>query len=174
MRRTLNIWLATAHLSLQQVENVEFRNFVKACHPAINKLSLSRNTVKSWIIDELLYKKEQIKQSLHDAASLINFTFDLWTSPNHYSIFGLTVHYFDSKFVLTTCFKAYKVLSVSINTDHLFRYMYVESRSLIAVIVRAVGNLQSTRATRCAKKKKVKMVPSGGVPQRDGNFLIRS
>jgi len=44
------------------------------------------------------YEKErkEIEKSLPRARSLIHFTMDLWTSPNHIALLGIVAHFVDS------------------------------------------------------------------------------
>jgi len=41
-------------------------------------------------------EKKEIEKSLPKAQSLIHYTMDFWTSPNHLALFGIVVHFVDS------------------------------------------------------------------------------
>ena len=42
-------------------------------------------------------KKQEIKDQLAQAKSKIHFSFDLWTSPNHFALLGIIAHYVDKE-----------------------------------------------------------------------------
>jgi hypothetical protein len=51
--------------------------------------------MRSWIMDAFIEKKAKLKLSLSKANSKINFSFDLWTSPNHKALLGIVAHFID-------------------------------------------------------------------------------
>jgi hypothetical protein len=74
----------------------EFFDLLYAIRPqAADFLPASSTTVRTWIIHSFEIQKKEIKQSLLDSLSLIHFTIDLWTSPNHLALLGVVAHYTD-------------------------------------------------------------------------------
>jgi hypothetical protein len=64
---------------------LEFLEFLKILFPAIEKLMPCSTTVREWIMDAFKDKREDLKKYLARSQSMIHFSFDLWTSPNHKS-----------------------------------------------------------------------------------------
>jgi len=63
--------------------------------------------------------KEKIKNEFTSLTSKISFTCDLWTSPNHYSIFGITAHWIDEQWGLKEVILSAKELDGNHGGDNL-------------------------------------------------------
>ena len=59
------------------------------------RLIPTRNTIRSWVMDEFRKQKRQLRDDLREAQSNIHLSFDLWTSPNYYAIITIVAHYID-------------------------------------------------------------------------------
>lgn len=83
-------------LSLSLVTSTIFIEFLKQLYPAIQKiLPSASDTIRKLIIATYTGKKEQKIKELARAKSMIHFSFDLWTSPNHLALLGILAHYVD-------------------------------------------------------------------------------
>jgi hypothetical protein len=83
-------------LALSLVTNDIFLELFNVVYPTIEELIPSSvNTIRGWIKDRFLKRKEKLKASLRRVKSRIHFSFDLWTSPNHLVLLGIIGHYID-------------------------------------------------------------------------------
>jgi hypothetical protein len=55
-----------------------------------------RKTIRKWIVEEFEQRKKELRHELRIARSNIHISFDLWTSPNYYTIMAIIAHYIDS------------------------------------------------------------------------------
>jgi hypothetical protein len=104
-------WIVYCQLALNMLENSYFRELVLWLNKGIGQLlPKARATLRQWIIDAWLKEKEQLKKSLAIALSNIHLSFDLWTSPNHYTILAIYAHFIDGKGVRRQRLLAFKRL----------------------------------------------------------------
>jgi hypothetical protein len=83
-------------MAFNLVTNDVFFEFLHTIYPSISEiLPSSGNTIRGWIIDAFEARKEKVKQALEKSCSLIHFSFDLWTSPNHMALLGVIAHFID-------------------------------------------------------------------------------
>lgn len=83
-------------MAFNLIMNDVFFEFLYTIYPLISEiLPSSGNTIRGWIIDAFQARKEKIKQALKKRSSLIHFSFDLWTSPNHMALLGVIAHFID-------------------------------------------------------------------------------
>jgi hypothetical protein len=93
--------LVICQLALSLVVNDLFYEFLKVVFPKVDDvLPKCGNTIRSWIIAHFEHRKTKLKASLERCQSNINFSFDLWTSPNHKALLGVVAHYIDKNGVL--------------------------------------------------------------------------
>lgn len=100
---TLIKWIIDANVSLTAVENRLFRQLLELTalgSNTISELVPTGDSIRSWILNEFLARKADIKrQLLEESRSKIHISFDLWTSPNSMSIMAVVAHYLDKSFV---------------------------------------------------------------------------
>jgi len=78
-----------------------FRRFCLALNPSIeNRLIKSRSTLVSHIRNVYEFYRDQLKTKLQKATSMIHFSADLWSSPNHISLLGVHVQLVDENYTL--------------------------------------------------------------------------
>ena len=88
-------------LALSLVVNDLFYGFLKVLFPKVDDvLPRHGNTIRKWIMNAFELRKNRLKQSLSKCQSLVHFSFDLWTSPNHKALLGVVAHYIDENGVL--------------------------------------------------------------------------
>jgi hypothetical protein len=94
-KKTLIAFLVICHMPFSLVGNLIFLEFLKILFPAIEKLMPCSTTVREWIMDAFKDKREDLKKYLARSQSMIHFSFDLWTSPNHLALLGIVAHFVD-------------------------------------------------------------------------------
>jgi hypothetical protein len=88
-------------LALSLVMNDFFYGFLKVLFPKIDDvLPKSGKTIRSWVMQAFELQKERLKKELAECQSNVNFSFDLWTSPNHKALLGVVAYYIDVNRVL--------------------------------------------------------------------------
>ena len=92
-------WIVTCHISFNQVQEPSFRlllsylTSVSSSHIAIPRaLPKSGNTIRTWLMHFYSEHKNMLI-SYFTSINIVHFTFDLWSSPNHMSLLGLTGHW---------------------------------------------------------------------------------
>lgn len=96
LKEALIAWLVICQLSLSLAVNDLFIEFLEVLYPSVRTLlPLASNTIRSWIMASFVLRKSRMKETLHKAPSLIHFSFDLWTSPNHLALMGVVAHFID-------------------------------------------------------------------------------
>jgi hypothetical protein len=94
-KRALVAFIVVCQLPFALVGNAFFIEFLSIIFPKIETLIPCRMTIKTWILEAYKERKEKLKEELQCAASMIHFSFDLWTSPNHLGLLGVVAHYVD-------------------------------------------------------------------------------
>jgi len=89
-------WIVFCHVAFLQVENEFFRDLLNFLNQSLCELLPSRNTFRGWVVAEFKKEKRRVRKELKKARSKIHLSFDLWTSPNFYSIAGIVAHFIDS------------------------------------------------------------------------------
>jgi hypothetical protein len=90
-------WIVFCHIAFFQIENRYFRDFLTFFSSQLEKLLPSRNTLRDWVVTEYKAQKGKTRRQLRKARSNIHLSFDLWTSPNYYTIISVVAHFIDSK-----------------------------------------------------------------------------
>lgn len=104
-------WIVYCQLAISMLENRYFRELVCFLNESLGKLlPQAKSTLRKWILDAWLKVKEELKKDLADALSNIPLSFDLWTSPNHYSIISVYAHFIDKEGVRRQRLLAFKRL----------------------------------------------------------------
>ena len=95
-KNALVAFVVICQVALSLVINEVFIEFLEIIYPSIrNLLPLVCNTIHGWIIEAFTARKGRLKQRLVKSNSMIHFSFDLWTSPNHLALLGIVVHFID-------------------------------------------------------------------------------
>ena len=102
-KQLLTQWIVEFNISFHQVENPSFRllpSYLAAMNSSYTavprSLPRSSNTVRAWILHTYKQHKHSLIQQLMDINS-VHFSFDLWSSPNHMALLGLTAHWIGVK-----------------------------------------------------------------------------
>ena len=92
-------WLVTSNISFRQVEESNFRLLlsylaaVTSSYTSIPRfLPHSGNTAHAWTVQMFSQQKQSLIHLFHDI-HVVHFSFDLWTSSNHYSLLGMVAHW---------------------------------------------------------------------------------
>lgn len=95
-KNALVAFVVICQVALSLVINEVFIEFLEVIYPSIrNLLPLASNTIRGWIMESFEARKGRLKQRLAKSNSMIHFSFDLWTSPNHLALLGIVVHFID-------------------------------------------------------------------------------
>ena len=87
-------WTILHDIPFVQVQSHEFRTFLEYINPAANRLlPNSHSTIRNHAIKLFEEGKRRIRHILQTAVSSIHITCDLWTSPNHLGLIGVTSHF---------------------------------------------------------------------------------
>lgn len=90
-------WIVYCHVAFFQLENQCFRELPFFLNPALLKhLPRVAKTIRSWVMDAFLSKKQRLREGLQHARSRISISFDLWASPNPYAILGVIAMWIDA------------------------------------------------------------------------------
>jgi hypothetical protein len=95
-KEALIAFIVICQMALSLVTNDIFVEFLRIIYPSITQiLPSSQNTIRDWVITAFEARKIKLKASLSRSESMIHFSFDLWTSPNHLALLGIVAHYID-------------------------------------------------------------------------------
>ena len=89
-------WIVFCHIAFFQVENGYFRSLISFLNSALAKFIPSRNTLRDWVLTEYNARKGDMRRQLRKSRSNIHLSFDLWTSPNFYTIISIVAHFIDA------------------------------------------------------------------------------
>ena len=90
-------WIVYCHIAFFQLENQYFRELLLFLNPALlNHLPKAARTIRSWVMNAFISKKQQLREDLYHSRSRISISFDLWTSPNPYAILGVVAMWIDA------------------------------------------------------------------------------
>jgi hypothetical protein len=54
--------------------------------------------MRKWIMNDFKQRKKDIKRQLQESKSSIHLSFNLWTSPNHFTIVGIIAHFMNIQY----------------------------------------------------------------------------
>ena len=95
-RRLLIRWIVYCHIAFRMLENQYFRNLLSAMDTGLSTLlPKSSSTLRNWIKEEYDERKKGLIEELAVAISSVHLSFDIWTSPNHYSLISIFANYID-------------------------------------------------------------------------------
>src|SRR6266536_3876279 len=93
----LVVFIVICQLLLSLITNALFIEFLQLLYPAISDIiPKASNTICKLIVDSYKKRKEVKIKELKEVRSMIHFSFDLWTSPNHLALLGIVIHYVDN------------------------------------------------------------------------------
>ena len=90
-------WVAVCHVAFLIIEHQTFRQLIEAINPDFT-LPLSADTIRNWTLAAFSEQKLVRQRQLLSAKSLINFTFDCWTSRNYRAVFAVTAHFINKDY----------------------------------------------------------------------------
>lgn len=85
--------LIIEHLAFNLTASVEWKTLLSIAHPQLAKVPLSRQTMRRRAKEAYDLEKAKVKAMLNASASKIHISFDMWSSPNRYAIFGVVAHF---------------------------------------------------------------------------------
>jgi hypothetical protein len=89
------------HIPFLEVESLQFHNIIKSLKPkAINHIPKSANMERKWSMDYDWAVKDIVKHQLHNAASKIHISHDIWSLPNESAFLGIIAYWTDNKYTL--------------------------------------------------------------------------
>jgi hypothetical protein len=89
-------FLVICQLSFSLIVNALFIEFAEMLYPQVkNILPKAANTIRAYVIHTYEKRKEKLKGEIARCQSMVHFSFDLWTSPNHLALLGIVAHYID-------------------------------------------------------------------------------
>lgn len=104
-RELLLRWISTAHLPFSMVENEQFQAMMDYASPVLrcnDVLPTTGATIRSLTMELFFLYQASIITLLSTCDALIHISFDLWTSPNKYSMLGIVSHFTDKSFQTKT------------------------------------------------------------------------
>jgi hypothetical protein len=91
-------WIVYCFIAFRMVENQYFREFVCFLNKGLGALlPRAAATIRWWIKEEFDKRKALLNTELKEALSSIHLSFDLWTSPNFYSIVSIYGHFINKQ-----------------------------------------------------------------------------
>ncbi|KAG6247369.1 hypothetical protein E4U23_003846 [Claviceps purpurea] len=63
----------------------------------MSRIGLSRTNKRKHLDSTFVAKKGPVKLKLRQALTQVHISFDLWTSPNHHTVLGVSAHFLDEK-----------------------------------------------------------------------------
>jgi hypothetical protein len=97
--------IAVLHLPLSLVESFEFRDLMLYCCPHLrgnDTLPKSSTTVRAWLLEMFIASQVILVKLLFESNCQVHVSFDLWSSPNYYSMLGIVCHFIDRDFKART------------------------------------------------------------------------
>lgn len=81
------------HLPFNKANSPEFRSLLKLLQPQMVRVAYSATSLRRWARDAFTVERARVKSLLSEAASKIHISFDIWTSPNRFAVFGIVAHF---------------------------------------------------------------------------------
>jgi hypothetical protein len=95
----LTRFFTVEQVPLHKVDSAAFRDLLVYCNPRCEAALPTRNTLKRYIASAYDHGLIAVESELQTAATKINLSFDLWTSPSRrLSLLGVVAHYLDQHF----------------------------------------------------------------------------
>jgi hypothetical protein len=94
----ITTFITECNLPLRLVECSSFRNLLVYLNRQIEPwLPEDHYTIRSWIIRQFDFYKQQVKEQLQASCSCIHISTDLWTSGNDLALLGAIAHFVNSQ-----------------------------------------------------------------------------
>lgn len=95
-KEQLIMWIIHCHIALSMLDNAFFRDLLMLMNTSLAKLlPYARSTLRKWIFADFEERKKIVQAELSSAISSIHISFDVWTSPNFFSIIAVYPHFVD-------------------------------------------------------------------------------
>lgn len=104
-RQKLLRFIAVCHIPFSIVENAAFRDLMLYSSPHLrgdDSLTKSGTVIKTWLLELFITSQAILIAFLLSCNTQIHVSFDLWTSPNNYSMVGIVCHFIDNQFKART------------------------------------------------------------------------
>ena len=89
-------WFVVCQLAFSMLENDVFRDLITFLSAALAAwLPKARSTLRGWIIDEYMERKEVLKAELQASISKISIAFDIWTASNWIGVICIWAYWMD-------------------------------------------------------------------------------
>lgn len=98
-------WSAVCHIPFSMCSNPQFRDMMEYASPSLRNndtLPRSGSTTKLLMLELFKLCQAVLIQSLIASNCQLHLSFDLWTSPNNYSMLGIVGHFIDNSFKART------------------------------------------------------------------------
>lgn len=91
-------WLIDAFVPFRCVRYESFQSLLRFLNSKIvdEVIPSSDTTIRRWVCEKFEEGKEDITKSLHTVLSKVHLSFDLWTSPNAYTLLRIVGHWFNN------------------------------------------------------------------------------
>ncbi|KAL2138247.1 hypothetical protein VTI28DRAFT_7190 [Corynascus sepedonium] len=88
-------WILNNNLAFVTVEDPDFYALLSLLDAALvdSLLHKAGNTIRSWLEERYHSHQELLKQDVQSTPYLKHLSFDLWTSPNSYTLLAVILHY---------------------------------------------------------------------------------
>jgi hypothetical protein len=97
-REKLLRFIAVCHIPFAIVEQAAFRDLLLYASPPLrgnDTLPKSGNSIRTWLLELYIVCQVLLIKLLLESNCQVHISFDLWTSPNNFSMLGLCCHFID-------------------------------------------------------------------------------
>jgi hypothetical protein len=98
-------FIATCHMLFSIVQQPEFRDMILYASPSLrgnDSLPKSASIIQLYLLTLFIASRVILISLLSVSNCMVHLSFDLWSSPNHYSVLGLVCHFIDLDFKART------------------------------------------------------------------------
>ena len=87
-------WIVYCNFAFKMLENQYFRDVISLLHKGFALLLPAASaTIRNWVKEEYDKQKDHLIEELAAAISQVHLSFDMWTSPNRYSIISIFANF---------------------------------------------------------------------------------
>jgi hypothetical protein len=91
-------WIVYCNIAFKMLENQYFRDVVLFLNKGLGALLPAASaTIRNWVKEEYDKQKDHLIEELAAAISNIHLSFDIWTSPNRYSIISVFANFINEE-----------------------------------------------------------------------------
>ena len=120
----ITTFITECNLPLRLVECSSFRSLLVYLNRQIEPwLPEDHHTIRTWILRQFDFYKQQVKKQLQDSISCIHISTDLWTSGNDLALLGAIAHFVSSQGDLEEVLICLKEVEGSHTGENLSRYI---------------------------------------------------